>query len=220
MKYILCASLVAISLPVLANANDGFYASVKSGISHTEFKDSSYKVADEVSNNRSKNEVVYPGIYAAVGYDFSAISPVTARAELEYSYKHDEDFNPTLRNKNLNRINNELRTQALMLNGFYDFKNQSAFTPYISAGVGVTHLRNKQTLEGHTRSSTDDDNQFTWSAGVGATYAISKDVALDLSYRYVDAGEFNFKNSLGRKETKTDVDLVSNEYLLGIRYNF
>lgn len=220
MKKILYLALVAASFSGIANANDGIYASVKAGISHTEFKDSSYSADGEVSNNRSKYETVYPSIYTAVGYDFSTISPITARAELEYSYKHADDFNPTLANKNLTRINNELTTQALMLNGFYDFKNKSDFTPYISAGVGLTHLKNKQTLENHQRSSTNTDNHFTWSAGVGVAYAVSQDVALDLSYRYVDAGEFNFKNSLGNRDTKTDVKLVSNEYLLGVRYNF
>lgn len=220
MKRILYIALVTASFSGLANANDGIYASIKAGIAHTEFKDSTYKALGETSNNRSKYETVYPSIYAAAGYDFSAISPVDARIELEYNYKDKTDFNPTLANKALNRINNELTSQSLMLNGYYDIKNSTKFTPYVNAGVGFTHLKNQQTVKADNHSSSDSDNHFTWSAGVGVAYAVSQDVALDLSYRYVDAGKFKFDNTLGLNKTETDVKLRSNEYLLGIRYNF
>lgn len=220
MKKILYLALITVSFSALANANDGIYASVKAGISDTEFKDSSYKVSGKTSNNKSKYETVYPSIYAAVGYDFSAISPIDARVELEYNYKDKTDFNPTLANKSLTRINNELTSQSLMLNGYYDIKNATKFTPYVNAGIGLTHLKNEQTLQDHTRSSSDSDNHFTWSAGVGVAYAVSQNVALDLSYRYVDAGKFSFNNTLALDKTETDVKLKSNEYLLGVRYNF
>ncbi len=30
-----------------------------------------------------------------------------------------------------------------MVNGYYDFHNSTAFTPYISAGVGLAHVKLK-----------------------------------------------------------------------------
>ena len=140
MKRLLCATIITCSFTSFANAYEGIYASVKAGISDTEFKNSSYQAPAGISNNRSKYETVYPSVYAAVGYDFSTISPIDARLELEYNYKDKTDFNPTLANKSLKRINNELTSQSLMLNGYYDVKNTTKFTPYsllntkISAG--------------------------------------------------------------------------------------
>ena len=220
MQKTLYLALVTTSFTGIANANDGLYTSVKSGISSVEFKNSTYKALEETSNNNSKYETVYPSIYVAAGYDLSDISPVDARLELEYGYKYTTDFNPTLANQALDRINNEVTTQTLMLNGYYDIKNSTKFTPYVNTGVGFTHLKNKQTIKANEFSNSDSDNHFTLSAGVGVKYAVSKDVSLDLSYRYVDAGKFKFDNTLGPNKTETNVKLRSNEFLLGIQYKF
>lgn len=231
MKYILCTAAVLASISGLVNANDGIYASVKAGISDTKFKSSTYNIPEDedfyINNNQTKS--VYPTISVAAGYDFSTISPVDVRAELEYTYKGKTTFDPSTY-ENIyegeswgeypSNISNELTSQLLMLNGYYDFKNTSKFTPYVSAGVGFTHVKNKQT-NGWGETSSDSDNHFTWSAGVGVNYAVSKNVGLDLSYRYVDAGKFKFNNLVGYGENlDTNVKLQSNEYLVGVRYNF
>ncbi|EFD7772134.1 hypothetical protein F1B71_21670 [Escherichia coli] len=33
------------------------------------------------------------------------------------------------------------------------------------------------------------DNNFAWSIGAGVRYDVTPDIALDLSYRYLDAGD-------------------------------
>ena len=122
---------------------------------------------------------------------------------------------------------NELRTQSLMFNAYYDFKNTSKFTPYVSAGAGVTRVKNTQTLnpqfsEEVNLGLSDTSNSFTWSAGAGVAYKVTENVALDLAYRYVDAGEIEFKNSVAQEaaKLKSTADLTSHDYSLGIRYNF
>lgn len=236
MKHLLLTTLVIASFSGLANASDGIYASVKSGISDTKVKSNSLDFYDPTSDLNGRFEFsnqtksVYPTISAAVGYDFSKISNVNARAELEYTYKNSTSFNPQVvalvdldtgeRTTDGLESNstNKLTTQSLMLNGYYDFKNQTKFTPYISAGVGFTHVKNKQSDEDY--STSDSDNHFTWSAGVGVAYHISNNVALDASYRYVDAGKFKFTDTQDGEFARTNMKLSSNDYLLGIRYNF
>ena len=236
MKYLLCVAMITASFSGLANANNGVYTSLKAGISDTKLKSNSIDFYDSSIDLNGRLELsnqtksAYPTISAAVGYDFSAISPVNARAELEYTYKNNTSFNPspialidvdtgdrTTDNLESDLVN-KLTTQSLMLNGYYDFKNKSKFTPYISAGIGFTHVKNKQTDE--DLSISDSDNHFTWSAGVGVAYNISENVALDASYRYVDAGKFKFTNNEGDDFSRSNMKISSNDYLLGIRYNF
>lgn len=150
MKQLLL--ITTISFSSLTYADNGFYTSLKAGVSDTKldnskdqiiFTDFDYK---QTFHNKADNKTIYPSIFTAVGFDFSKISNINARAELEYTYKGKDTFNPDISRiqfgDNSEAINGEspflkeLRSQSLMLNGYYDFKNSSQFTPYVSAGVG------------------------------------------------------------------------------------
>ena len=239
MKRLLLVALVATSFSGLANANNGVYASLKTGISDTKLKSNevNYNVnggaGSETHRIANQTRSTYPNIAVAVGYDFSLISPVNARAELEYTYKDKTKFDAdassitTFNSYDENvptPYTNTVRTQSLMLNGYYDFKNQSKFTPYVSAGVGITRIKNNLKNTNYPDdeySLSKSDNHFTWSTGLGIAYNISQNVALDASYRYVDAGKFEFKHTHSSSEdTSVKFKQTSNDYALGIRYNF
>ena len=249
MKQLLLVT--ALSFSSLAYADNGFYTSLKAGISDTKFDNSKDQISPseldfdfkQTFHNTDADESIYPNISAAVGFDFSKISNVNARAELEYTYKDKAKFSSSIdkvtfeADGNSETIDapegissffiNELRTQSLMLNAYYDFKNTSKFTPYVSVGAGVTRVKNTQTLnpqfsEEANLGLSDTSNSFTWSAGAGVAYKVTENVALDLAYRYVDAGEVEFKNNidLENAKLKSTADLTSHDYSLGIRYNF
>lgn len=234
MKHLLLATLIATSFSSLANANNGIYTSLKSSIVETKYKNSQYEYIEReelyLANNQKYKK---SAIAVAVGYDFSSISPVDIRLELEYMDKgkttHNPDFNTLIDLVDVWEYNlpswftNELNIESLMLNGYYDFKNKSKFTPYLSAGVGVTRIKNKITDIDTNVTDKDSDNQFSWSAGVGLAYAVSESFSLDLSYRYVDSGKFNFETNFSSNPMNpmhSDIKLISNEYLLGARYTF
>lgn len=239
MKRILLATVIATSS--FAYADSGLYTSLKAGVSDTKFED--YKLDLEnggqslVFKHKDADETIYPNISAAIGFDFSKVSKVNARAELEYTYKDKATFAPNISSAIINGVEvqfpegfpsflvNELRTQSLMLNGYYDFKNKSKFTPYLSAGVGVSRIENKvsinpEALGTSENITTDTNNNFTWTAGAGVAYKVTENVALDLAYRYVDAGETDVSQSIGGTNLKNTADLVSHDYSLGVRYNF
>lgn len=245
MKYLLLVALVTTSFSGFTNANNGVYTSLKAGVSDTKMKDNSvhydfddgeyYSLENYTQNNQTKS--IYPSISAAVGFDFSKTSNVDARLELEYSYRDKVKFTPTtnsevwttdqgsdsfLENIGSQLFSNELRTQSLMLNGYYDFTNSSKFIPYAGLGIGVTHIKNNYiNLNYPDYAFSKKDNQFTWSAGLGVAYKVTDNVALDVSYRYVDAGKFEFDQNFGQNANeKTSFKLSSNDYALGIRYNF
>ena len=239
MKRILLATVIATSS--FAYADSGLYTSLKAGISDTKFEDYKLDLADGndslVFKHKDADETIYPNISAAIGFDFSKVSKVNARAELEYTYKDKATFAPNISSAIFNGVElqalegfpslfvNELRTQSLMLNGYYDFKNKSKFTPYLSAGVGVSRIENKVSINpeffGDSENiTTDTNNNFTWTAGAGIAYKVTENVALDLAYRYVDAGETDVSQSIGGIKLKNTADLVSHDYSLGVRYNF
>uniref|UniRef100_UPI0023AA4091 outer membrane protein n=1 Tax=Escherichia coli TaxID=562 RepID=UPI0023AA4091 len=62
---------------------------------------------------------------------------------------------------------------------------------------------------------------LAWSLGVGVKYDVTQDFSLDLSYRYLDAGDstLTYKDEDGAKY-KSSVDVRSNEFMLGATYNF
>ena len=241
MNRILLAAILSTSS--FAYADSGLYTSLKAGVSDTKFEDYKLDLADGndslVFKHKDADETIYPNISAAIGFDFSKVSKVNARAELEYTYKDKATFAPNISSAILNGVEvqgfegfpsilvNELRTQSLMLNGYYDFKNKSKFTPYLSAGVGVSRIENKVSINpeffGFSENiTTDTNNNFTWTAGAGIAYKVTENVALDLAYRYVDAGETDVSQSfegIGIK-LKNTADLVSHDYSLGVRYNF
>ena len=244
MKQLLLVT--ALSFSSLAYADNGFYTSLKAGISDTKFDNSKDQLSESdfqlTFHNKDTDKTIYPSISTAIGFDFSKISNINARAELEYTYKDKAKFSPDLNQITFVEGNNsgtesapngtpsffihELRTQSLMLNAYYDFKNASKFTPYVSAGAGVTHAKNTQILNPEFAEvdslGSDTNNSFTWSAGAGVSYKVTENVALDLAYRYVDAGEIEFNHNISSENVnlKTTADLVSHDYSLGIRYNF
>ena len=237
MKKILYAALIAVSFPGLANASDTIYVSLKSGISDTKI---SNNIESQTGINTTsifyqanQTESITPSLSAAIGYDFSKISNYNLRTELEYTYKKGTTFDAKTTQLDFlsgspiqvdaPMFTNKVYSQSLMFNGYYDFKNTSKFTPYLNIGIGVTHIKNQSdapyTTSKHGTDYTDSDNHFTWSAGAGVAYNVSNNVALDLSYKYVDAGKFKFSNN-EILDVKQSYKVQSNEYSLGIRYNF
>ena len=73
--------------------------------------------------------------------------------------------------------------------------------------------------ESLSRSGSADN--FAWSLGAGVRYDVTPDVALDLSYRYLDAGDssVSYKDEWGDKY-KSEVDVKSHDIMLGMTYNF
>lgn len=62
------------------------------------------------------------------------------------------------------------------LDGLYHFVNNSAFTPYVAAGLGVTEYSNNLAGDGNTQLN----------AGGGVKYAIQDNLALRADYRLID----------------------------------
>jgi opacity protein-like surface antigen len=99
----------------------------------------------------------------------------------------------------------DAKVKLYMLNAYYDFKNSTALTPFVGAGIGFADVRNTK------------DNEFSYSLNAGGRYSINDNLYLGLKGSYirvngptiqVDGGDYGLK----------DIDLWKAEALLGYQF--
>lgn len=161
----------------------------------------------------------------AIGYDFSTTGQSPVRLEAEYLWHGQAKMNPgtgeqltanngaIMASQDINSVKNDIHT--LFANVYWDFHNDSAFTPYIGVGAGAAYVNTRMSLGTYAafsgpkywnggvlvtdqyvgdRSISDEQNcwNFAWNASAGFSYQITDATAVDLSYRYSDFGEAKF----------------------------
>lgn len=235
--------LIGLSSNALAADKSGFYVTGKIGTSGVKMSDQKLNITNtdfDINYNDnfgSKTKWVFGG-GAALGYDFNEKFNVPIRTELDFMFRGKASANNNLFSisdvwgGSSADFKNEVTLNTFMLNGFYDFRNESAFTPYISAGIGLANLKHKLGLQGRVWDASDEliynghdsksktQNNFAWSLGLGVQYAINSDLSMDLSYRYLDAGKSTLSIGQGDDAIKSKVKAQSNDILLGITYRF
>jgi OOP family OmpA-OmpF porin len=102
----------------------------------------------------------------------------------------------------------DAKATAFMANGYYDFKNDSKFTPYIGVGAGTAHMVSSVT-SGHS----DTANVFAYQALAGVSYEINPHNSVSLGYRYFATEDGKFDSG-----DKTSFDKNIGE--VGYRYTF
>lgn len=121
--------------------------------------------------------------------------------------------------------NLSLTTTSYMMSGYYDFYNQSAFTPYVGFGVGMAKVEyeNAWTENGYqypagtylgslNEKFKASKTKMVWNIALGGSYKINNKFNLDLGYRYIDYGSFT--------DSETKFKTKANEFSLGVRYAF
>ena len=113
-----------------------------------------------------------------------------------------------------------------MFNGYYDFNTCTRWTPYVGAGVGVAMLKltsNYMDADGHDKVS-DKSYNIAWQIGAGVAYDLTKNIALDAGYRYINAGAAVANKSIysgdGYYSEKHKINTANHEIYLGARYTF
>lgn len=116
-----------------------------------------------------------------------------------------------------------------MFNNYYDFKNQTSFTPYISIGLGLARVDYNRVLSTTIYTPTDvlnssktsTINNFAWALGAGTQYTINNNLALDVSYRFLDAGKYQISETdLAGNKDKTKTNIRTHDIMLGLVYRF
>lgn len=113
------------------------------------------------------------------------------------------------------RVRGDASVWALLANVYYDFRNSSTVTPYLTAGLGVadvevSSLRLSSTGESFLKG--DDDVVFAYQLGAGIGYQVSPGIVLDMKYRYFATSEPEFKTARS--------EFASHQFYVGARFFF
>ena len=174
----------------------------------------------------------------AVGYDFYKKIQVPLRAELEYaafsqaegkssetSYYDDVIFGK-------GSITQKLGVQTLFLNVYYDFRNSTAFTPYLGAGLGLAFLRAKGQQDwwnyydgvldesGTFKLGAKTSTNFAWNIGAGLAYDFTDYFSLDLNYRFAGLGKAKTADVEGGGWRIKADNVYMHQVLLAFRFTF
>lgn len=118
-----------------------------------------------------------------------------------------------------------------LANVYWDIYNWCGITPYVGAGIGwatlsVNGLRDDNIPNlGVAYGADKTQTNFAWALYAGTSIEVSPQVALDLSYRYVNMGDMSSGRvtSYDGLDTYSGMhfkDITSNDFLLGVRYKF
>jgi opacity protein-like surface antigen len=213
-RFILAAALVlGLALPAASAEVNGFYAGVKfiDSIQGTGSVEKSSDLDGFGIGQFSQNTV---GGGAFVGWDFYPQSRVPLRTEIEYAIRSNMSKTwegvGSLSGK---EIKQERNLQTLLFNLYYDFHNDSAFTPYLSAGAGAGFIRTK--FDGED-SRTFHNTVFAYNVGAGVSYAFTDNVSADLAYRFLGLTY----NEINDGDDRISSTPYANEVSLGLRFTF
>ncbi len=109
-------------------------------------------------------------------------------------------------------VSGDFSTMGFGVNGYYDFVNQSALTPFISAGVGLVDVEVSDFgIPGSgIPNASDDDTVFSYNIGAGIGYAMTERATVDIRYRYCGMSDAEFDT--------TTIEIASHNFYMGVRF--
>ncbi|EIP3425167.1 porin family protein [Salmonella enterica] len=235
IKKLLVIAPVALCMSSFAHASaqdtGGVYVAGKIGASIQNVKDQdlSFPATEddpaEIFSFGSGHKTAFGG-GVALGYDFSAISEVPVRVELDYTARANAKNSKSATFADEGKLTNrtKVQLQTVMANVYYDIDTGTAWTPYVDGGIGFAHIKLDQRADssddtGDSRSG--NKNRFAWGLGAGVAYAIDTNWTVDMSYRYLNAGkvEANLTDPDGTT-SKAQAKVDAHDVMLAVRYTF
>lgn len=152
---------------------------------------------------------------AAAGYDFGS-----ARIEGEFVYQKN-DFDKLINPDGdvSEASSGDLSSIALLINGYYDFHNNTKFIPFVTAGLGfakvelnnIVHVKRAKVTDA---PYNDDDTVFAYQVGAGVGYAVTEKITIESKYRYFATSDFEITDGTEKLEHNR------HNLLFGIRVGF
>ncbi len=227
IKRLFLAMVLTLALSFSAFAADnGFYLGLK-------FIDSIQSTGDISKGGGTKffdvdnysQNTIGGGVF--VGYDFYPMHQIPVRAEVEYAIRTNSETEWDSKvigaiPAGAASLKGQWNLQTLFLNAYWDFHNDTAFTPYIGGGIGMGFIQSKYEVNapGLSDSYNETNTVFAWNAGAGVAYAITDNLSADLAYRFVGLDYHENDKTVDGQKFKVGMAPYANEFSLGIRYTF
>lgn len=116
------------------------------------------------------------------------------RFEFEYSFR-EQDFNTLNTSGGSTSLDGDLQGNALMGNLYYDFHNNSQWTPYVGGGFGMMTWD----FGSNTLGVEADDQTFAYQGMFGLYYEpeLLPDTEWGFGYRYFATSDPDFRTNAG-----------------------
>jgi len=149
----------------------------------------------------------------AVGIDWNSM----IRTEIELS--HSQWNGNSFTNTGLAVAGNANTSSTYLLgNVWLDWKNDSAFTPYVGGGLGVAFVNFDQTVAGGP-GYVGSDTVLAYQLGAGINFAVSDQMSLDVGYRYKATSNFGIQAGDAGGDYQNG-HLGSHNVQVGLTYKF
>lgn len=159
----------------------------------------------------------------AVGYDLWPQQMIPLRLEVEFALRGNSEKKWDDYGTRLNSVKGVWNNSTLFANVFWDFHNESNFTPYIGGGLGMAFNYTGYDFEtkyGEHYSMDDRYTNFAWNAGAGLSYNFNELLSVDASYRFVGLGYNEISNTYNGVKYEIGNEPYNNEFMLGLRFSF
>lgn len=159
----------------------------------------------------------------AVGYDFWPQQMIPLRVELEFALRGNSERTWSDQGRYMDEVKGVWNNSTLFGNLYWDFHNDSAFTPYIGGGIGMAFNYTGYDIKGVNgdKISMDDRNtNFAWNAGAGVSYSFNDQISVDAAYRFVGLGYNEVSTTYRGANLEIGNEPYNNEFMLGLRFAF
>ena len=240
MKKLLAALLLTLPTIALAIDLEGYYITAKGGASKT------FNTGTTSFNSFTGFLVTLQnddlGTGSAFGFSVGKYLTDSFRLELETTKRTGYEYDARASTAGLTSLTYKakMQTEALFINGFYDFQpfslKSTSITPYLGGGVGIsrnkmgTVTENDNGLSTGTTFNGDSINQFAYKFSAGTLVSLTKQLSLDMNYQYVNLGAFKGGtelSSFGVRAPAIDLqrginggDIKTQEIMVGLQYKF
>lgn len=159
----------------------------------------------------------------AVGMDFWEQQMLPLRLEVEVAFRGNSEKSWSDSSVWAERIRGTWNNTTLFANLFWDFHNETPFTPYVGGGLGMAFNYTGydiKTRNGSCYSMDDRFTNFAWNAGAGVAYNFNENFTLDASYRFVGLGYNEISTTINGVKYEIGNEPYNNEFMLGLRFTF
>lgn len=195
---VVAASIGAFAVTAQAayetSSSGGFYASGYLGASKT--------LNETFSDGEAPASVTEYGLKSEFGFAAEAAFGWRCqdmRAELAVGYtENDSDTLTATAAGSAVSVDNATdggdgKATTVMLNGYYDFNNETGFVPYVGLGIGFVHLSHDFSIAGTPAYQIDDsENELLGQAIVGVGCDITPNLRVMAEYRFQIAANSKF----------------------------
>lgn len=162
------------------------------------------------------------GAGGVIGYYFLPFG-MPLRAEVEYYHRLRLDFDTRETAAETIGYKNNVATDSVMFNLYYDWATGTPWRPYVGAGIGWARHSSDVTRGNNSTGARErrrvDSDSFSLSFQAGLRVAISRSWVGEIGYRYIDMGKFD-TGTFSTGDRVVGDDYFSHDIILGLVFLF